>query len=214
MPQIVDMNFRRRKPERFLVSWDNGESQLISPEVALKFSMAPDRFFDEPTYLKLLAENEIRLTKDQMLSYLARRPHSKRELILKSSQKGYSPPAIEKALEDLAAVGLIDDRQFAELYIQNEVNLRPCSRRLIQEKLRQKGIAESDFAEPLERLLTPDVERQSLHKLTDKFLKANRNRHRNLVERLVRHLQGKGFGWDLIQEGVTKAKAVLEEDDE
>ncbi len=93
------------------------------------------------------SENKIR---EASLRYLARRQHSERELFLKLRKKGFAPEEIERELEKLREMGLLNDREFAinwalsrrkKLYgkrkIRWELSAKGIPREIIQEAIRE-----------------------------------------------------------------------------
>lgn len=199
MPTIIHIEFKRRRPERFLVYWDDGEQQLFSPEVAVKYGFAPGKDFSESEYDEVFREDSILRAKDQILRYLGIRPHSRKELFLKTMKKGYEPEHIEPALADLERVDLINDVRFTRQFINNELLLRPCGKNLLKEKLINKGVAGAIFEPILEEIMAEQPQEEIIKSLAQKFLKKNRRlAPEKQQEKLIRHLQSKGFNWELI----------------
>ena len=201
MPEIVDMTFKRRKPERFAVLWDTGEEMLMTPETALKYQFSPGKNFEEETYLAIVREDQTLLAKDQLLTYLGIRPHSRQELFLKVLKKGYSKEAIEDAITALERVGLIDDEAFTRAFIQNELRLRPCGKRLLAEKLRQKGVMATLF----EDILREAYDNNPPRDLILEQLQKQQRRHQHLDpekkrEKIIRFLLSRGFEWEQVRE--------------
>ena len=213
MPQITHMEFKRRRPERFIIYWDNGDEHIFSPESVVKYGLAPGKEISEEEYLLILREDGIRRAKDQILKYLGIRPHSRKELLLKTLGKGFSREVIEPALKDLQEVDLIDDRRFTRQFIQNEMLLRPCGKNLLKEKLLNRGVP-PDISQPiLDELYEEDSQEDIVRKIAEKFLE--RNRHpdqQKRSEKLIRHLQGKGFDWETIR-WVLYESGLLDSDD-
>lgn len=202
------MEFKRRQPERFLVILDDGAEILFSPEICLKFQFAPNKSIAPEDFQEILFENDIQLAKDQGLKYLSLRPHSRHELIRKISTRGYAEPAIEAALNTLARVGLIDDKAFARLFIDNELRLRPCGRLLLREKLRQRGISQEISDPLLEEAFQATPEQDYAIAIAEKFVqKSRRQEYQQEREKLLRRLKSRAFGWDSIR----PALKVLEE---
>lgn len=201
MPRIIQMDFKRRRPERFLITWDNEETHVFSPESVLKFQLAPQKEFSDAEYRQMLYEDGIRRAKDQIMKYLGIRPHSRHELANKALRKGFAKEVIAQALIDLEKVGLIDDRQFAAQFIRNELKFRPCGSRLLKEKLFEKGISPRVFQPLLKEAFQQQPEEEMIREIAEKYL--HKNRHlpaAKRAEKLVRYLQGKGFGWEQIRE--------------
>lgn len=214
MPKIELIEFKRRRPERFLVHFDDGSALLFSPEVVVKYGFAIGKTFEEAEFAGICREDGIRRAKDQLLKYLGIRPHSRRELLLKGLKKGFTAAHIEAALDDLAAVGLIDDRQFARQFIQNELLLRPCSKNLLTEKLLKRGVAPAIFQPLLAEIFEKQPQEEIIRKIAQKFLA----KHPQLpvqkrTEKLVRHLQNKGFQWSLITWVLYDEKIIDEQDE-
>lgn len=209
MPEIIHIEFKRRRPERFLVQWDSGEEQVFSPETVAKYGFAPGKFFGEEEYRQILREDGIRRAKDQALKYLALRPHSRKELLLKILRNGYPPELIESALDDLQKVDLINDEKFTRQFIQNELLLRPCGKNLLREKLLARGVSPATFQPILEEFFQQQPQEALAREITKKFLA--RNRHIPLPkrrEKLIRHLQGKGFDWEMINGILLETKLI------
>ncbi len=200
MPTIVQIELRRSRPERFVIHLDSGEAYLVSPETALRYGFTLDRHFEEDEFYRILAEDEIRRAKDQALRFLETRPHSRHELLLKLRRKGYRSQAAQQALAELAQVHLIDDREYARLYIESELKRRPCSRTILRLRLREKGIA-PEVSEPLLDEAYASINEEHLARLVaDKFLRTGRHLSPlKQKQRLIRLLQSRGFSWEVIE---------------
>ena len=199
MLRITHIEFRRRKPERFIVHFDEDEIHTFSPETALKYGFVLEREFSDEEFLEILKEDSIRRAKDQALRYLEIRPHSKKELTLKLLRKSYPKEVIETALYDLKKVDLVNDETFTQQFIQNELNLRPGSKRLLRSKLIQRGIKSEIFEPILDKFYEKQDETEIALQIAKKFLKTQRDTKKDKQkEKLVRHLLNKGFDWEII----------------
>jgi regulatory protein len=65
----------------------------------------------------------------------------RRELARRLAARGFPPPAVETALDRLEAVGLVDDRAYAEGFIRRRIRLRPRGALLLELELLRRGIA-------------------------------------------------------------------------
>lgn len=193
------MEFKRRRPERFLIYTGEDEVYTISPETALKHGFAPGKEFGEEEFIQILNEDAVRRAKDQALRYLEIRPHSRRELAVKLLRKGYSKEATEQSLDDLEKVDLINDEKFVRLFIQNELLLRPCSKNLLRKKIIQRGVKPDLFEPILNEAYQEHREEEIALQTCEKFLKIHHHLPpQKLKKKLTRHLLGKGFSWDII----------------
>lgn len=200
MPKITHMHMRRGRPERFIVTVDDDQELVLTPETVLKYVLAPEKEFSESEFRKILEEDSLRQAKDQAMRYLAIRPHSRLELVRKMREKGYRYPVINRALDDLEKLELVNDSQFARLFIQNELCLRPAGRSLLKQKLAARGIPREIYEPLLKELYSEETEAEAARRLAEKFRKSHaRFQGKKLSEKLVRYLQGKGFGWEHIR---------------
>ena len=199
MVKIVNIKMRRGRPERFIITFDDEQEVILTPEIVLKYNISPEKSFSDEDFLKILKEDNIRQAKDQGMRYLANRPHSRFELVRKMKEKGYRPDVIDLALTDLEKIDLINDEDFARLFIQNELRLHPVGRLLLSKKLAVRGV-HRDIFEPLIKELYPDeLENEIAHQLAQKFIRKNQSiQEGKLKEKLVRFMQGKGFNWEKI----------------
>jgi regulatory protein len=195
------MKMRRGRPERFIITLDDDQQIILTPEIVLKYSIAPSQEYTDEAFLEILEEDALRQAKDQALRYLTRRPHSRLELLRKMREKGFRTSVINRALDELEKVDLVNDKNFTRLFIQNEIRLRPLSRMLLIQKLIQKGISRDLYESILDELFSEDQELQMARKLTDKFIQTHSHvKGTKLREKLLRFLQGKGFTWEQIRQ--------------
>ena len=205
MPIIADMKMRRGRPERFIITLDDEQELILTPEIVLKYSIAPQQEYTEQAFLEILEEDALRQAKDQALRYLTRRPHSRLELLQKMRQKGFRTTVINLALDELEKVDLVNDKDFTHLFILNELRLRPVSRVLLAKKLIQRGIARDLYEPLLDEMFSEQQEMEMARELSEKFIKTHsRDKGQKLREKLVRHLQGKGFNWEQIRQVIPK----------
>jgi regulatory protein len=61
-------------------------------------------------------------------------------------EKGYTETVVDEVLERLAAVGLVDDVEYARAFLTGRWNRRSAGRRRIENELRQRGLSAEDIA--------------------------------------------------------------------
>ena len=128
---------------------------------------------------------------------LARREHSAFEIRRKLQQRAIDEPEIDEALARLQQEGLLSDRRYAESYINQRMNKGYGPLRIALE-LRERGVAESDYAPYLD---AGDLDwRAALEAVHDKkYRGAPCADYRERAKR-IRYLQYRGFVLDKIHE--------------
>jgi regulatory protein len=208
------MEFKRRRPERFIVYFDGGEGYTFSPETVLKHALTPGKELTDTELAHIRSEDDKRRAKDQILSYLSRRAHSRMELFRKTIQRGYSSDAVNAALDELERIGLVNDIQFAHQFIQYEIALRPCGKKLLINKLLKCGI-DREVLLPIVNQYIKDEQSETAtaNTIAEKFMHRHQQQPpQKLREKLIRHLYAKGFDWAVIQRILTDHSITFAED--
>jgi regulatory protein len=137
--------------------------------------------------------------KEACLDLLTDRARSRHELEEKLAARGFSDAVAAAALDRLAAVGLVDDADFARQWVRSRHTYSGKGKRALARELRRKGIAEEQAAEALD-LIDADSERERAEQLVARKLgtaayraiESPEDRERAL-RRLVSMLARKGY---------------------
>ena len=134
---------------------------------------------------------------DSALRFLANRPRSEREIRRRLAEKGYEPDRVDRVIEKLIRLKLVDDRMFAEYWLENRALHRPKGVRALRAELFAKGVGrevvegalEGERDEP-EDAYRAAQRQASRWPLTDET---------TFKQRLSLFLQRRGFGWEAIE---------------
>jgi regulatory protein len=149
------------------------------------------------------------------LRLLGLRPRSERELRAYFDRHRFAPEIQETVLARLGELGLVDDRAFARMWVEDRQAFRPRSARALKAELRQKGVE----AEAVEAALEGANDEQAAYQAA---LKASR-RLRGLSWEIFRRRLGsalarRGFDYEVIKPVVERvwfqAEGVGEESED
>lgn len=154
-----------------------------------------------------LSEQELRGLKQQSaddkvfglaLRYVAIRQRSEWEIRSYLDRKKVSPALADVILNKLSELRFVDDRKFAEAWVNNRRLLRPTSKRKLQQELRAKRVSN----EVIEQVLSEDEadERDVLRELIAK----KRARYPDNLK-LMQYLARQGFGYDDIKHALDES---------
>jgi regulatory protein len=212
---ITRIESQKRHPERKNIFADGRFVLGISKETLLKAGL---RVGDEITQavIQRLQETEgLSAAKNAALRFIAYRPRTVREVRDKLREKEFSDEEISRVIEDLTRAKLLNDREFARMFVRDAVSSRPVGKLLLRRKMLLLGLERQLVDEVLaEELEDVDLE-QSAREAAEKFVKRSRTvRGREetlkLRNRLAAFLGRRGFGWDIIQPVIQK---VLKENE-
>ena len=138
------------------------------------------------------------------IKLLTLRRRSVFEIETRLQKKGYEADIIKQVIEDLNNYKYLDDEVFAESYINDRMNFRPCGRFLIKNELKERGIAKNIIERKISELISikQEIERarklavmksKTINKDTDDF---------KAIQKVKAYLQSKGFSYEIISQAV------------
>ena len=134
---IATRKGRRREREVYL----DGEHVLtISEETYLKVGLSTGQMLDEAQVREIETIDGLARAREAALRLLNYRMRTRHELKQRLAQKGWSTDVITRVLDSLEQANLIDDAQFARLWIDERLRLKPSGTSLLRRELRRKGI--------------------------------------------------------------------------
>ncbi len=128
------------------------------------------------------------------INLIARRPRSRKELSDYLNRKTDNKTEQEKILNKLSNHNLIDDKDFAQRWVESRRLLKSMSKRKLQLELRSKGIS-SDIIESVLSGSQED-ETKALKDLVEKKRKTSRYQD---DQKLMAYLARQGFNYDDIK---------------
>lgn len=194
--RITDLAPQANDPERVSVFLDGAFAFGLPTPVAADEGLRIGDVIDAERAATLIARDEATRATSAALALLGYRARSEREVRERLARKGFAPPAIEAAVARLAGWGYLDDADFARRWVEGRGATR--GRRLLEQELRQKGVAAESVRETLdeaeldERAAALDVGRKRLRQLGTADPAATRRR-------LGAYLGRRGYGYDIIR---------------
>ena len=111
--------------------------------------------------------------REKALSYtfriLGKKGYTEREIRGKLHQKNYKKEIREKTIQRLKELGYLNDRKFAQEFIERSLFRRPAGKYLLAKKLQEKGIKAKIVEESLEKFY-PEKEEDLAKEAGEKFL--------------------------------------------
>jgi regulatory protein len=89
--------------------------------------------------------------REAALRLLERTRRTRRDLARRLRDRGYPAEVVEPTLDRLAAVGLVDDVEYACAFLRGRAARRPSGRRRLEQELRTRGVAAEDVAQAFKR---------------------------------------------------------------
>jgi len=150
----------------------------------------------------LMDDDELQKVKNYALKLLSFRPRSSFELKKKLDfyilKKKLPPNLTSVVLKDLKKINLVNDKEFAEWWIEQRTVYSIRGEKIIRYELQIKGIGR-DLIDDLLSSQEKDTEITKAEKIIDKQMKklSLETDRRLFIEKLKMHLLRRGFSWSV-----------------
>lgn len=206
MPVITKIETQKNK-SRVNIFVDDSFFCGLNKETAVIFGLKENKEVDEEKLKVAIFESEVKSAFEKSLDYLGRRMYTKKELIERLTQKGYIKEVAERVIEKLEEYRYIDDKLFAKQFFQSNGHL---SKRVIQGKLIQKGVANDIISDIIEER-TGESEFELCLLQAKKYLKSKKVNDIKHIQKMQASLSRRGFDFDTIKK-VCKITVKSEEE--
>ena len=199
MGKITALTRQKRNPDRINVYLDGVFAFGVAAITAV--SLRVGQTLTQSQIDSLQGTDLEEKAKNVAIRFIEYRPRSISETRQHLQKKEYPEDVIERVLDRLAAVDLLNDTAFARYWVEQREAFKPRSRMALQQELRQKGIDRAVIE-------TAVAELDELAAATQ-AAQAKARRWRTLPEqefnkKLAGFLQRRGFNYEIVRE-VTEA---------
>lgn len=138
--QITAINVQKHDPDRLNIELDGEFAFGLSRLVAAWLKVGD--FLSEDRINTLIESDTSEVAYQKATRFLDYRPRTEKEIRQKLIQKGFTTLEIDQVVLRLKRANLIQDQQFANMWIENRNDYHPRSQRLMRYELRNKGVSE------------------------------------------------------------------------
>ena len=197
----------RKDEKNVSVYFDNGERLILSEDTFYNSGLRKGDEISEDRFSFFIEQNILYHIKQRAFSYLARRFHSERELLIKLKQKSYEERLIKLVLNELREKSFIDDQVFANHFIEEKLKKKRWGKNKIRAALFSKGVSASIIDEVLKSFDSEEDQNEAAIGLVQKKyenLKKRETDNRKLKQKLIAFLLSRGFEYEISVEVVSK----------
>ena len=215
MPNIITKVTRRRG--LYHVTIDDHVYMVIQKVIYTERPLYADEEIDMTEYRKWLEPRQFRLALNQAGITLSSRAMSTLQVKNMLLRKGYPDDIIELVILKLKKAYHLDDRQYAEFWIQKRLSQAIGVRRINRE-LRQKGIARDVINTAFDQLMDRDEYEKNLVETARRYIGGLNPSHtktqmwRKAMAYLVRHGYEHGDSYHAIVSVINEAESMRDDD--
>jgi regulatory protein len=201
--RISKIESQKKHPHRKSVFADDQFLIGLDNETLARSGLRVGDMIDPSTIIALQNAEDRLAAKHAALRFLSHRPRTVREIRDKLREREFADAAISATIEDLTAAGLLNDAEFARMYVRDAVTLRSTGKLLLKRKMLLLGLDRETTETAIEEAFKDIRQDQVALLAARKFMKKARESRkgeeaRALRNRLVQFLGRRGFGWDVI----------------
>lgn len=145
---ITAITAQKRDKKRVNIFFD-GEFAFGISRIVAAWLQVGQNLTDEQIS-KLISKDQDEVAYQRAIKLITYRDRSIAEIRQSLHQKQIPEEIIENVINRLGENGLLDDKRFANLWIENRNEFRPRSHRMLTLELRKKGISEDIISQVLE----------------------------------------------------------------
>jgi regulatory protein len=202
--RITKIESQKKNPRRRNIYADGAFVAGVSDEALLRTGLRTgDEISDERLKALLQAEEETG-AKHAALRFLAHRPRTRKEVRDKLREKEFGDKDIEKVLDNLTQAGLLNDMEFAKMYVRDALSAKPVGKNLLRQRLLLFGVDKATVDEVLQEAFSTVNDEAAAMEAGRKFLKKSLATRKasdkaQLRSRLAGFLNRRGFSWATIE---------------
>lgn len=191
---ITAITAQKRDKKRVNIFFD-GEFAFGISRIVAAWLQVGQNLTDEQIS-KLISEDQDEIAYQRAIKLITYRDRSIAEIRQSLHQKQIPEEIIENVINRLGENGLLDDKRFANLWIENRNEFRPRSHRMLALELRKKGISEDIISQVLENT-TADEE--LAHKAAQKQIRRYKTLEwQDFRRKLGSFLARRGFSYETV----------------
>ena len=180
----------------------------VSTDTLIKFGLKVGKKISTELLLQIRDSEDYIALKNSALRYLARRPHSIKELKDKLFKKSKNISSINRVIEECLENKYLDDSAFAVAFLSDEIRLKKSGPLLIKNKLLSKGV-QSEIIDQL--LITNYSESEQFSNcavLAEKKINSVNPKVSgpDKKSKVVNYLKQKGYHWESIRPVIDSLK--------
>ncbi|MDE5977534.1 MAG: RecX family transcriptional regulator [Turicibacter sp.] len=205
------------KGQEYEVSIQTPSHQVIllpvHEELVLKFRLVIGKELDEEQIIELNQKLDLGRAYQYALNLLSKKSYTTVQIYEKLEVKAYEAGIIQEVLKRLVNVGLLNDEQYVQSYIQQQMVMGKKGPHKIKQELHQKGISDRLIAQYLS-IYEEEAQLEHATKLANQVLRTNKRYGPYLIKQKVsQHLTAKGFSRSVIDQALSNLSIEKDERD-
>lgn len=206
MKTITKIATQQKAKNRFNIYLDDEYAFSVSEDVLIKYHLHKGLELSDDEIETIIQADNFHRFYTMALHYLSYRMRSEREMRNYLSEKDVSEEIVHEIIEKLKKEKLLNDKDFANAFVQDRILHTSKGPTLIAQELKKKGIRDEIIQEVLKNY-TYELQLEKVTKLAEKFLhRKSKHSHQKRFEQLKLRLIQSGFSQEIINNVISDMK--------
>ena len=194
MAKITALKVQKKNPNRINVYLDGTFAFGLSRIVAAWLNIGQE--LSEQKITELQAQDTYEVAYQKAVNFISYRTRTTQEVQRKLKGLEFESAVIDDVIERLKKNHFLGDAGYAQRWVENRVDLKPRSHRMMAMELRQKGIGDEDIDRALEH--APEDEELAYEALKRRIHRYLRMDFQTYKKKAGAYLGRKGFSYGVI----------------
>lgn len=197
---ITNLKVQKRNQDRLNIYLDGDFAFGLSRFVAAWLQVGQE--LSDEVIAELLARDAEEIAYQKSIHFIGYRVRTTAEVEKHLMNKGIEPDTIDQVVRRLEKNGLLNDKQFAEMWVDNRNEFRPRSHRLLVSELKKKGVKNEIIQSVIEKT-TPEDE-LAYFAAQKRFTRYEHLDWQDFQKKLGSYLARRGFSYSTINPIITQ----------
>lgn len=213
--EITRITIQKKRKNRYNIFIDEGHGEQygfsVDEDILIKYHLRKGLQLDEVTKNSLIEQDSIHKTYSEVINYLSYRMRTKDEIRTYLIKKEVDSEHITQVLQRLINENLVDDVEFAHMFVRNRINMSTKGPSLVKKELMQKGIS-NEIATVAVSAYTYEIQYEKAEQIMKKRMQRSSNHsHCKQLDQLRANLMRNGFSHEVINDVISEVEAQDEE---
>ncbi|GGP17021.1 recombination regulator RecX [Oceanobacillus neutriphilus] len=170
----------------------------VDEDILIKFRLEKGMELDNQLIETLKEQDNLHKIYTLTIHFLSYRIRSEKEIVMYLQKKEVEDEQIPVIMQRLKKEKLLDDQQFADMFVRSRMNTSSKGPKIIEQELFEKGITGEIAANALEQY-TPALQKEKIQKLLGKKIKqTSKDSFQKQINQAKNMILQKGFNQQLV----------------
>ncbi len=201
---VTSIQAQKNIPGRFNIFIDGKYSFSAGEDIIIEKGIKEGDSLSNELIREILDVEQVNKAKNKAFTLLSRKEYTKKELHERLKGR-FSNDIVDIVINQLQSLGYINDRTYAEKWIEDRDRRKPMGEFRLKQELRKKGISKAIIEEKLQNRDYDTEKELAWNAVSSRLSRLDSLDRDKAVRRLTGFLQRRGFSISIIREVLRKA---------